>query len=336
MENTKRLQFLDVTRGFALLLVMIGHCISKDSFLHHFLFTFHVPLFFVISGYVYRYKERAYVKDFWQLAVPYGVVVFFVIVSTKIMGGTPYYASMRDVLRSALFGCGVKHDDISLIGAIWFFPTMYFARRYMDFIFVTVKKEMHRAFLVATFVLAAIGLAKEKVWLPLNVDVAMVAVLFMYVGYLLREKSFRLNIETVMVAFCLWFASIHCEKINIGKRDYELWYVTFAGAIAASILIIEMFRHLEEKRILALLTSFLAFTGKHTLALLCIHDLDWRVPFPIWGGALQAKFVSFQDQTLLFVLRRLSFDYAWLFVFLLLVFLVKKIKNLGRKNIAER
>lgn len=327
MENTKRLQFLDVARGFALLLVMIGHCISKDSFLHHFLFTFHVPLFFVIGGYVYRYKKGAYKKDFWQLAVPYGIVVFVVMISTKIMGGTPYYASVWEVLRSALFGCGVKHDDISLIGAIWFFPTMYFARRYMDFIFATGKRELHRALLVGAFVLGAVGLSKEKVWLPLNVDVAMAAVLFMYVGYLLKEKNFRLNAETAIVAVCLWFASTHCEKINIGKRDYELWYITFAGAVAASVLIIELFRRLEGKRFFAPLAGFLAFTGKHTLALLCIHDLDWRVPFAVWGGSLQAKLASFPDQTLLFILRRLSFDYAWLIVVLLFVFVAKKIKT---------
>ncbi len=324
MENTKRLQFLDATRGFALLLVMIGHCISTDSFMHHFLFTFHVPLFFVISGYVYKHKKGSYIKDFWQLAIPYAVVVLIVMISTKIMGGTPYYGSMRDVLRSALFGCGGKHKGISLIGAIWFFPTMYFARRYMDFIFVTAKKEVHRALLVAAFVLSAVGLSKEKIWLPLNVDVAMVAVLFMYVGYLLKEKNFRMNAETAIVALCLWFASIHCEKINIGKRDYELWFITFAGAVAASILIIELFRRLEGMRISAALTGFFAFTGKHTIALLCIHDLDWRIPFSVWGSALQAKFASFPDQTLLFILRRLTFDYAWLLIFLAAVYVIKK------------
>ena len=248
-----------------------------------------------------------------------------VIISTKIMGGTHYYGSTREVLKSAFFGCGATHDGISLIGAIWFFPTMYFARRYMDFIFVTVKKELYRALLVAAFVLAAVGLMKEKVWLPLNVDVAMVAVLFMYAGYLLREKNFRLNTETTIVALCLWFASINCDKINIGKRDYELWYVTFAGAVAASILLLEVFRRMEGKRIFSGLNRFLAFTGRHTILLLCIHDLDWRVPFQIWGASLHQKLTWFQDQTLLYILRRLTYDYAWMLVCLGVIFIVKSI-----------
>ena len=196
------MQFLDITRGFALLLVIIGHCISKKSFLHHFLFTFHVPLFFLISGYVYKYKKKAYIKDLGQLAIPYAVVVMLVIISTEIMQGMHYYPSVREVVKSALFGCSVTHDEILQIGAIWFFPTMYFARRYMDAIFVLAKKERYRALLVAAFVLGAVGLSKENVWIPLNVDVAMVAVLFMYAGYLLHEKKFRLNAVLVIVACC--------------------------------------------------------------------------------------------------------------------------------------
>ena len=325
MDKTKRLQYLDVSRGLALLFVMIGHNINKESFLYHFVFTFHVPMFFVISGYVYRYKKNSYIKDFWQLAIPYGVVVLLVMISTKIMGGTPYYGSMRDVLRAALFGYVGTHDGVPLMGGIWFFPTLYFARRFMDFIFVTAKKELHRGILVGMVVLVAVGIAKEKIWIPLNIDVAMAAVLFMYVGYLLKEKNFRMNVETAIVALCLWFASLQCENINIGKRDYEMWYVTFLGAIAASVLIMELFRRLEACRPVSFLTGFFAFTGKHTLALLCIHDLDWRIPFPVWGGVLQTKFSSFPNQELLVLLRRITFDYAWLFVFLAFMCVAKKL-----------
>ena len=106
------------------------------------------------------------------------------------------------------------------------------------------------------------GIAKEKMWLPLNMDVSMAAVLFMYVGYLLKEKNFRINVETAIVAACLWFASLQCENINIGKRDYEMWYVTFLGAIAASVLIMELFRRLEACRPVSFLTGFFAFTAE--------------------------------------------------------------------------
>ncbi|MBE5882340.1 MAG: hypothetical protein E7289_08560 [Lachnospiraceae bacterium] len=323
MENEKRMRWLDMARGVALLFVMIGHCISSKSVLHHVLFTFHVPFFFVISGYLYRYKKNSFLKDMVQLAVPYMIVVACVMISTKIMGETSYYGNLRNVIKAALLGSGVKHNGILPIGAVWFFPTMYFARRYMDIVFVIAKKELHRMFMVAAFVLAGIVLASKKVWLPLNVDVAMAAVLFMYTGYLLKQKQFRLNIITAVVAFCVWLAEFSCGRFNLGTRKYGLWCVTFAGAIAASILLIELCIYMEKGKMLGILNRFLAFTGRHTVALLCIHDLDWRMPFPVWGAGIAAKMSAFPYQRLITTIRRISYDYAILLIFLLVVHVIR-------------
>ena len=94
----------------------------------------------------------------------------------------------------------------------------------------------------------------------------------------------------------------------------------------------ELFRRLEECRCLTFVTGFLAFTGKHTLALLCIHDLDWRMPVQVWGGALQVRFATFPDQAFLYTVRRLSFDYAWLLIFLGMMYVGKKLLN--RKKVS--
>ena len=63
VDSKGRTGYLDAARGFALLLVMIGHCITKGTFLHKFIFTFHVPMFFVISGYLYKHREGSVWKD---------------------------------------------------------------------------------------------------------------------------------------------------------------------------------------------------------------------------------------------------------------------------------
>lgn len=54
----KRYQYLDVARGFGLLLVIISHSCG----LSRFLINYYIPLFFVVSGYIYKegrsYKEN--------------------------------------------------------------------------------------------------------------------------------------------------------------------------------------------------------------------------------------------------------------------------------------
>lgn len=55
--NINRILYLDYTRGFAILLVIIGHLIQfnfqsgVNNRLFDIIYSFHMPLFFFISGY---------------------------------------------------------------------------------------------------------------------------------------------------------------------------------------------------------------------------------------------------------------------------------------------
>ena len=77
MEN-KRVVWLDALKGFAIFLVVLGHCIervktgnSTNPILEQtdiFIYGFHFMLFFMISGYIYGLKEnkRNTPEPFWH------------------------------------------------------------------------------------------------------------------------------------------------------------------------------------------------------------------------------------------------------------------------------
>lgn len=83
MENKKSRELLpDVLRGFAILLVVLGHCIQEGSGeqysaqalyfydkLYQFIYSFHMPLFMMVSGYLsWSSMKRAKTwQDRWQL-----------------------------------------------------------------------------------------------------------------------------------------------------------------------------------------------------------------------------------------------------------------------------
>lgn len=49
---TKRIEYIDIARGMAMLLVILGHCFtSVDATLNKFILSFHMPLFFFLSGF---------------------------------------------------------------------------------------------------------------------------------------------------------------------------------------------------------------------------------------------------------------------------------------------
>ena len=64
MEN-KRIDYIDTLRAFAIFLVTLGHCLEyggyKDSVLINLIYSFHMPLFICISGFVisYSYERKS-------------------------------------------------------------------------------------------------------------------------------------------------------------------------------------------------------------------------------------------------------------------------------------
>lgn len=63
MESKGRNQFVDIMRGMAMLLVVLGHTMtgctvdSQKSFLYNIVWSLQIPLFILISGYVTKYSR---------------------------------------------------------------------------------------------------------------------------------------------------------------------------------------------------------------------------------------------------------------------------------------
>lgn len=64
MVSEKRLEYLDYTKGFAILIMLFGHCMSDNNLFHNWIFSFHMPIFFVVCGYLTAMKYGNRKVDF--------------------------------------------------------------------------------------------------------------------------------------------------------------------------------------------------------------------------------------------------------------------------------
>lgn len=71
--------WIDILKGVAIILVVVGHNATQN--ITDFIFCFHMPLFFLLSGFTFSPKPiKQYIhKSTKRLLVPY--IFFFVVIS---------------------------------------------------------------------------------------------------------------------------------------------------------------------------------------------------------------------------------------------------------------
>ena len=52
----KRIDYLDYSKGIAIILVVLGHIFNGGN-IKTYIYSFHIPLFFIISGYLFNYSN---------------------------------------------------------------------------------------------------------------------------------------------------------------------------------------------------------------------------------------------------------------------------------------
>ena len=205
---------------------------------------------------------------------------------------------------------------------------MFWARRFMNGLF-SIKNTILRFAVLAIGLEVGIVLASLRIWVPTNIDIALIGAFFMYCGFFIQNKKHLLNKLYFLCAMPLVYLSAltfsHFEMAN--RHYYRLWFLSLSGAIAMSILI-SKFSMIVSK--IKGISSFFSYIGKHSLLFLCIHSLDWRLPFPRTGQSLITPFRFKSWYWLLVSLHRFSFDYFLMLIILGIVALFQYLRNFKR------
>lgn len=57
----ERIEYIDIAKGTGIILMVLGHIPAFSNnykFAYKFIYAFHMPLFFIISGYLFAYKYK--------------------------------------------------------------------------------------------------------------------------------------------------------------------------------------------------------------------------------------------------------------------------------------
>lgn len=217
----ERIEFLDITKGICMLLVIWTHIVSQFNIdnkiiniTSEFIVSFYMPLFFIISGMFLKVNmdfKTFLLKKVNTILIPF--IIFYVIsfivayivselFKIKLNNSFSWY-NIFSIVKSETFSNG----------AIWFLSSLFFASIIYYLIAVLTKgNQIKMVCLIISFSL--IGYYWSKIFkfrLPFFIDTSLTSLFFIYTGSeiikylsLLKEKKY-LKYIVLVVSFSLTF-----------------------------------------------------------------------------------------------------------------------------------
>ncbi|MCE4363700.1 acyltransferase family protein [Xanthomonas hortorum] len=279
---------IDAAKALAIVLVVLGHASGMPAAYKLFAYSFHVPLFFVLSGWVgERFGRRAMTvatikKLARTLLIPY--LAFFLVAYAcwMLMGVTSRAAHPSHSLPwwdpfAGLFWA--NGASLYVLPALWFLPALFVT----TLAYIALRARLSTTVLAATCLPLALAWAgwfpSLQLRLPFALDVLPVALFFIAVGgWLSRYADALRSLGAMAWALALpvlaaawwwlaaWNGQVDVNNLQFGQSVAVFLLVSLLGT-AMTLCVAYFVRQWR----------WLQWIGANTLLILCTHTLVFLV-----------------------------------------------------------
>lgn len=293
MEEQKRIEWIDVTRGLAIILVIILHsCTSaiRDNcfgvyLLYMFTVTLAVPVLSFLSGIAMAVHRDRYMsmrtfefimKKFYRLMIPYITYAVLVYLIFEILSHVSFLSTVMDNagygrMSSLLFLRGLLLGDNDYSIHLWFLYALFWNEILM---FCALKYLKKNVFLIIILAICILYLRTFDISnpLPTGWSWGINTFVFYILGLLIGKR--KLKNTTVITAAAIWMLFFLVFPINhIWNYDANhpsRVIIPYMGIIVIPVI---------GKSFKGKLAEMLKFLGQKSMSLYLFQQ-------PFWGSAL--------------------------------------------------
>lgn len=285
LNSKQRILWLDIAKGIAIICTIIGHTVAFGSQIRNLIFSFHMPLFFLLSGYTIKTISKdkmisATWKDFKRLIIPFFFMGIINVLLLVVLKNAHFFPSLKLQIKRFMWGNGNDYlGDLCSppimmfgVGVIWFLVALFWGKLAYRIFDRTVSKNR----LIFLLFLSFVGIWISNVArLPQCIDMIPVIMLFIEGGRIIRDDvDTDSNVWKCLgiISFFVWiyFAWDKGIYIELATRKYPYTMLSVLIAFLGCICVIQLSQAIENIKIVRLLI----YVGKYSLDLLCIHYLD--------------------------------------------------------------
>lgn len=338
----ERIEELDVLKGIAMILVIIGH-FYHPHILAFAIWSFHMPLFVIVSGLFIgdlafedlciktKKTIRKYIIVYVSTCTAIVVYKIGVWLIKAIILKNEQAISFAELILgwflSIVYAQGnefvLGNILVPAIGGVWFLMALIIGQ-----LIICVSAKMKRIsyrlgiILVIVSVLKIISLYLD---LPLQFGGGALFAVWLFVGFLLKKYKDSSNVyrlinpglDLQIVILGVWVFALLWElyidvPFDISSLNIKLNIVGFLGALSGSLCCYYLACFIVRKQLFG--RNTLRMVGENTLLILAVHSFDIVCLTPIWGRIELNAFII--------MLMRLVFD----------VVIAQLIKNIERNS----
>lgn len=302
---TDRIGYVDLSKGIAILSMVLCH-VCAIPYVYAWIYSLHMPIFFIISGILQSNKnvfdkqsfEKNFIRKLKTIIWPY--ITFSVIYI--------YLAIVRDALArniDANFIWIIKQTVYNFVfgyHALWFLPTMFIANILFN-IFHSLSKNWARflidgILLIGTSIFAQYVAGKGRpivIYIIIFFNRALIGYLFIELGYYLINVINAIKkdyLKLVIAILCLGIDA-YTALLNVPDLHYSLIgnpLLYYFNATIGSLGILLLCNWIDRIRDFQLLKYY----GKNSLIVLLTHILfvvflKWSLMYIVIGNSESTK-----------------------------------------------
>jgi len=198
----KRLTWIDNAKGIGILLVVLGHTYGIPVQLHHIIYSFHMPLFFILSGYTFhtgkaeeRIRAEGLGNNIRRLAHAY-LVPYLILAALNFCGNAVYelycgkfsFAQQLRYLGGTLY-CYANMSWMPMCSPIWFLVSIFLVKTAYTALFLRISSGKRHIAAAICALLAYGSSLLELPRLPWNLLPSFFGIFFFHIGTVLGQKE---------------------------------------------------------------------------------------------------------------------------------------------------
>ena len=275
----------DVMKGIGIILMLIGHMPPSD-WLYHIIYSFHMPLFFLIAGSFASLgidSRTACKKDFKRLLLPVFVTLAIII------GLSPLYylidGNFNNTIAQllSLFWLGDTVENrwgLVAIDSMWFLVALFWTRCIFRWICKSCDRisKFHDEIVLLiciTLSILAIELHKVLPYFPWGFLMGVSAIQFYALGWYLKRHC--ISKWVCMVFVFIWFIALRYGSLDLVQYHYGCYPLDVVGAVGATILVYFISNAICSYTTIS--SKLFQWFGCNSLLILCVNTIDRKTCF---------------------------------------------------------